>query len=261
MGVLPKEKTVESEEIFTEKRLAPYAEFDKKATGMIDKQKDQLKTDKEQEFYMALIEGGLAAAGEGGPNTLQNISKGFSKGVGRYGDALKDFRKAAQENSKMELELTKAQADRKVGNMDKYQEHVNKADEYNKSLATAKASGLSTLLGQDISGRYHLANTQLAGQYSLAGHSLPTGVERIALGLGGKDGLEAGLKKYSSIMGADARGDAALLAKYAGKEGEMALKLLEAGTPEEQDFAKMIRAKLQGSLMTPMSTPASKNRP
>jgi len=76
-----------------------------------------------------------------------------------------------------------------------------------------------------------------------------------------KEGLEAGLKRYSSIMGADARGDAALLAKYAGKDGEMALRLLEAGTLEEQDFAKMIRAKLQGSLMTPMSTPASKNRP
>jgi hypothetical protein len=169
MGVLPKEKTVESEEIFTEKRLAPYAEFDKRATGMIDKQKDQLKTDKEQEFYMSLIEGGLAAAGEGGPNAIQNIAKGFSKGVGRYGEALKDFRKASQENSKMELELTKAQADRKVGNMDKYQERIDKADEHNKSLAIAKASGLSTLLGQDIHGKYSLAQADISGRYHLAG--------------------------------------------------------------------------------------------
>jgi len=178
LGILPKAKTVEDEQIFTEKRLAPYAEFDKRATGMIDKQKDQLKTDKEQEFYMALIEGGLAAAGEGGPNALQNISKGFSKGVGRYGEALKDFRKAAQENSKMELELTKAQADRKVGNMDKYQERVDKADEHNKALSIAKMSGLGTLLGQDIHGKYSLAQADISGRYHVAGSRTSANAQR-----------------------------------------------------------------------------------
>jgi hypothetical protein len=35
----------------------------------------------------------------------------------------------------------------------------------------------------------------------------------------------------------------------------MALKLLEAGTPEEKAQAKMIRAKLQSVLLTPMSAP------
>jgi hypothetical protein len=31
---------------------------------------------------MSLIQGGLAAAGESGPNALQNIAKGFEKGLG-----------------------------------------------------------------------------------------------------------------------------------------------------------------------------------
>jgi hypothetical protein len=262
MGVLPKEKTVESEDIFTEKRLAPYAEFDKKATSMIDKQKDQLKTDKEQEFYMSLIEGGLAAAGEGGPNAIQNIAKGFSKGVGRYGEALKDFRKASQENSKMELELTKAQADRKVGNMDKYQEHVNKADEYNKSLATAKASGLSTLLGQDIHGKYQLASTamqeqgrlaatDLSGRYSVMTHGLPTGVERMVNQMPG-DTFADKLKGYSGIMGADARGDTALLTKYMGMSiAEKAQ--LKQNNPQ---LASLLEMQLQTALLKPTNKPS-----
>jgi hypothetical protein len=91
-------------------------------------------------------------------------------------------------------------------------------------------------------------------QASIAGANSPLALYRE---LGGTEGLEAGLKKYSSIMGPDARGDSAILAKYAGKDGEMSLRLLEAGTPEEQAFARMVRAKLQGALLTPMSAPMS----
>jgi hypothetical protein len=262
MGVLPKEKSVEAENIFTEKRLAPYAEFDKKATGMIDKQKDQLKTDKEQEFYMSLIEGGLAAAGEGGPNAIQNIAKGFSKGVGRYGEALKDFRKASQENSKMELELTKAQADRKVGNMDKYQERIDKADEHNKALSIAKMSGLSTLLGQDIHGKYQLASTamqergrlaqaDLSGRYSVMTHGLPTGVERMVSQMPG-DTFADKLKGYSGIMGADARGDTALLQKYMGMSiAEKAQ--LKQNNPQ---LVSLLDMQLQTALLKPTNKPS-----
>ena len=243
-----------------------------KATAMIEKEKGRLKEGKEQDFYMALIEGGLAAAGETGPDGLQNLAKGFSKGAASYRDALKDFRKGSQENAKMELELSRAEAAEKKGDIKTYYERMDKYKDRELTRDTAINQGIAQITntafsGQtqaaiaqsDILSREKIAKMNRDAQVAVAG--MPTGVERIALGLGGKEGLEAGLKKYSSIMGADARGDAALLAKYAGKDGEMALRLLEAGTLEEQDFAKMIRAKLQGSLMTPMSTPASKNRP
>jgi hypothetical protein len=243
-----------------------------KATAMVEKEKGRLKEGKEQDFYMALIEGGLAAAGETGPDGLQNLAKGFSKGAASYRDALKDFRKGSQENAKMELELSRAEAAEKKGDIKTYYERMDKYKDRELTRDTAINQGIAQITntafsGQtqaaiaqsDILSREKIAKMNRDAQVAVAG--MPTGVERIALGLGGKEGLEAGLKKYSSIMGADARGDAALLAKYAGKDGEMALRLLEAGTLEEQDFAKMIRAKLQGSLMTPMSTPASKNRP
>ena len=89
-------------------------------------------------------------------------------------------------------------------------------------------------------------------QLSVAG--MPNYIERIVNQMPGKT-YEDRLKAYSEIMGPSARGDSTLLAKYAGKDGEMALKLLEAGTPEEKAQAKMIRAKLQSVLLTPMSAP------
>ena len=89
-------------------------------------------------------------------------------------------------------------------------------------------------------------------QVAVAG--MPNYIERMVNQMPGKT-YEDRLKAYSEIMGPSARGDSTLLAKYAGKDGEMALKLLEAGTPEEKAQAKMIRAKLQSVLLTPMSAP------
>ncbi len=236
-----------------------------KATAMIEKEKGRLKEGKEQDFYMALIEGGLAAAGETGPDGLQNLAKGFSKGAASYRDALKDFRKGSQENAKMELELTRAEAAEKKGDiktyyerMDKYQDRkLRRDDSINQGIAQITNTGLQGLnqkdiTQMDIASREKIAKMSRDTQVALAGANSPLALYRE---LGGTEGLEAGLKKYSSIMGPDARGDAALLAKYAGKDGEMSLRLLEAGTPEEQAFARMVRTKLQSALLTPMSTP------
>lgn len=236
-----------------------------KATAMIEKEKGRLKEGKEQDFYMALIEGGLAAAGETGPDGLQNLAKGFSKGAASYRDALKDFRKGSQENAKMELELTRAEAAEKKGDiktyyerMDKYQDRkLRRDDSINQGIAQITNTGLQgqnqkDITQMDIASREKVAKMSRDTQVALAGANSPLALYRE---LGGKDGLEAGLKKYSSIMGPDARGDSAILAKYAGKDGEMSLRLLEAGTPEEQAFARMVRTKLQSALLTPMSAP------
>jgi hypothetical protein len=126
-----------------------------KAEGMINKEKNRLNEGKEQDFYMALIEGGLAAAGASGANTLQNIAQGFSKGAGSYASALKDFRKASQENAKMELDIERAKAAEKRGDMDAYQKAEDSIKNRNADIDKLKTSGL-----------FQLTNTNLAGQYS-----------------------------------------------------------------------------------------------
>ena len=90
--------------------------------------------------------------------------------------------------------------------------------------------------------------------------SMPTGVERMVTQMPGQTFGEK-LQAYSNIMGPDARSESMLLQKYAGKEGEMALRLLEAGSAGDQAYARMIRSRLQGAMLTPMSTPTGAVRP
>lgn len=95
----------------------------------VEKEAARLKTDKEQDFYMALIQGGLAAAAGDSPNALQNIAKGFSTGAASYKEALKDFRKATQENTKAEMELARYEATGKKDALKAYNEQIAKRDD------------------------------------------------------------------------------------------------------------------------------------
>jgi hypothetical protein len=146
-----------------------FADIDKpllaKMQSNIDKESSRLKTDKEQDFYMSLIQGGLAAAAESGPNALQNIAKGFSTGAASYKDALKDFRKATQENSKAELALQQYEATGKKDALKSYNEQIAKRDDrYAQGVAgiiqqnmASSASISAAKIGRDSMGEYRNA--------------------------------------------------------------------------------------------------------
>lgn len=158
---LPKKEEAQSEETFMNKRAEPMKEYFQKANASIQKEASRLKTDKEQDFYMSLIQGGLAAAAESGPNALQNIAKGFSVGAGSYKEALKDFRKASQENSKMEMDLMRAKAADKKGDMDAFQKHSEAVAERNTKIDGYKVSGVASLLGHQMSSSATLGAAKL----------------------------------------------------------------------------------------------------
>jgi hypothetical protein len=70
------------------------------ATSMLDKYVAQLEKsgesvgrDKKEAMYMALIQGGLAAAGGMSPNALQNIAQGATLGAQNYQQAMRDIKK------------------------------------------------------------------------------------------------------------------------------------------------------------------------
>jgi hypothetical protein len=146
--------------------------FDK-ANALVDKEKTRLKEGKDQDFYMALIEGGLAAAGETGPNGLQNLAKGFSKGAASYRDALKDFRKATQENAKMEVELARADAADKKGDLKSYYDHREKAMGRQAKKDDRIAAGISSIITTTEQGKFGLeaARINKEGQIAAAGAS------------------------------------------------------------------------------------------
>jgi hypothetical protein len=148
---LPKKEEAQSEETFMSKREAPMKEYFAKANQAIEKERSRLEEGKQQDFYRSLIEGGLAAAGGSSQYGLQNIAQGFSKGAASFREALKDFRRASQENSKMEMDLMKAKAADKKGDMDAYQKHMDSVAERNSKVDGYKVAGLSSLLGHKIS--------------------------------------------------------------------------------------------------------------
>jgi hypothetical protein len=198
-GLLPKKEELPDTEAVETKMAGFSAPAFKKAQDFIDKQKSQLKTDKEQDFYMALIEGGLAAASEAGPNALQNIAKGFSKGAGSYGAALKDLRKAAQENGKMEVDLARAEAEDKKGNYKAGLELREKAKDRNAKRDDVMTSGLFALTG-NINHSNAIIQSALISERSHAATAGASSPLALYSALGGGD-IEKGLKKHTDITG------------------------------------------------------------
>jgi len=208
----------------------------------IDKETERLKSDKEQDFFMSLIVGGAKAASGTSPYAFQNIADGVAAGAGNYKEALKDFRKATQENTKMEMELARYEATGKKDALKSYYSAQEKRDD-------RYAAGITTLSAQDMQNRGQMAAAGAKGQ-----------TERIIERIGNDPKFASAYDKYATTN-TDARSNAALLAKYAGKDGEMSLKMMEASKdPTEVQRAKQIRALLQQQLLQPVDQPSSLNR-
>jgi hypothetical protein len=151
------------DEVTKEGRMQEFADIRKptvdKMTALIDQQKNKLGTEKEENFYMSLIQGGLAAAGGTGPNALQNIAQGFEKGAGTYAAGVKDLRKAAQENSKMEMDLARYESSGKEESLKSYYDHQDKRQ-------GLIAAGLGSIYGHGVSGAAQVQGAQI----NAAGH-------------------------------------------------------------------------------------------
>jgi microsomal dipeptidase-like Zn-dependent dipeptidase len=229
MGIdkfLPKKEEAPVKETFMKEREDISRPVYEKATAMLEKEKSRLNEGKEQDFYMALIEGGLEAAAGNSPNGLQNLAAGFSKGAKSYSVALKDFRKAAQENSKMELDMERARAAEKRGDMDAFQKYEDSIKNRNADIDKLKTSGIFALQNVHTSGAYQLQSTGMTtssqeriaklnreAQASVAG--MPNYIERMVNQMPG-DTYADKLKAYSEIMGPNAKADSTMLMKYMG---------------------------------------------
>lgn len=223
-----------------------FSEIDKplldKMKAGIDKERNRLESDKEQDFYMALIQGGLAAAAESGPNALQNIAKGLSTGAGSYKEALKDFRKATQENTKMEMEMARYEASGKKDALKSYYDAQAKRDD-------RYAAGLTTLMAQQV---------QTQGQIAAAG--MPSGTERLISRIGTDPKFAAAYEKYAA-MGPNAKLPNQILAKYADPKELMKLKVMDPDLYEQVKAQLDMAAGLGGGVPRPINQPLGNARP
>lgn len=141
------------------------AEIDKpvieKVQATIDAQKSKLKSENEQNFFMSMIIGGLEAAGGDSQYALQNIAKGGAKGAAHFNEGIKDLRKAAQENAKMEVELAKYEATGKKEALKSYYAAQERRDD-------RYADGMTRIMTQQM---------QTQGQIAAAGAGARAGVD------------------------------------------------------------------------------------
>lgn len=122
-------------------------------------QEAALPREKDESFWMAVTQAGLAAAAGKSSNALQNIAEGFGTGLAGYKDALKEFKKAEQERDKAMADIERARRAEKRGDVDAALAFENKSQERLDRHNDRVAAGLASLTG-----------AQIGGEYSLAGH-------------------------------------------------------------------------------------------
>lgn len=266
-GTLEQQEAQERQDILNEKeaRAAKLAAFNKEQGPAMAGYEKLLKgeemqdaTDKEKAGLMSLMKGFLAMAAGESPNAATNIAKGAMVGLGDYGDALKEFKKSAKERNKAMAEIENARRAEAKGDLKDQQASEDKANDY---LRASKRHGIDAIISatgksaEVSAGLYKsMADNASANARTMMQVNAPSGVERLVGRMQTDPKFAAAYRDYASI-GPDVKGDAALLAKYAGPQGQIALQMLEAEGPEGKLQAQLIRQKLQAAMLTPTSKP------
>jgi len=110
---------------FSKEQGPAYAGYEK----LLQKEELQDATDKEKSGLMALMKGFLAMAAGESPNAATNIAKGAMVGLGDYGDALKEFKKAAKERNKAMADIENARRAEAKGDFKDQQTFTDRANE------------------------------------------------------------------------------------------------------------------------------------
>jgi hypothetical protein len=218
-------------EAFNKEQGPAFASYEK----LLQKEELQDTTDKEKSGLMSLMKGFLAMAAGESPNAATNIAKGAMVGLGDYGDALKEFKKAAKERNKAMADIENARRAEAKGDFkdqrtfeDRAAERIAASDDRFTGLISQitgkEADVAASLLNnmESIAANKDLAGMKEAGlnkrfnaeQAGLNARALmPTGDARTAIMLGSgntqAERLESGMKKLQEIT-ADKSGMAAV---------------------------------------------------
>jgi len=260
-----KETRLTQLDAFNKEKGPAFAGYEK----LLQKEELQDATDKEKSGLMSLMKGFLAMAAGESPNAATNIAKGAMVGLGDYGDALKEFKKAAKERNKAIADIENARRAESRDDFKSQQMYEEKADtrlaESDRAFTnavtqiTGKKGEIASGIYKDMVNNAEATNRvriQEAGNNARTNAQInaPSGVERLVSRMQTDPKFAAAYRDYASIV-PDVRGDQAILAKYAGPQGEIALKMLENSGEEGRMQAQLIRQKLQAAMLTPMNTP------
>lgn len=120
-----KEERLAQLDAFNKQQGPAFASYEK----MLQKEELQDVTDKEKAGLTSLMKGFLAMAAGESPNAATNIAKGAMVGLGDYGDALKEFKKAAKERTKAMADIEQARRSEAKGDFKDTQMFTDRANE------------------------------------------------------------------------------------------------------------------------------------
>ena len=120
-----KEERLAQLDAFNKQQGPAFASYEK----MLQKEELQDVTDKEKAGLTSLMKGFLAMAAGESPNAATNIAKGAMAGLGDYGDALKEFKKAAKERTKAMADIEQARRSEAKGDFKDQQMFTDRANE------------------------------------------------------------------------------------------------------------------------------------
>jgi len=261
-----KENSIEALKAFNEKQGPAYAGYEK----LLQKEELQDATDKEKAGLMSLMKGFLAMAAGESPNAATNIAKGAMAGLGDYGDALKEFKKAAKERNKEFQFIQQARRAEERGDFDKVQMYEDKATAANQASARFGIAAINDITNAGAKISSDIYNTTLSNisRENIAAMGERGATARANAQLNAKGQTERlvdrmttdpkfaeSYKNFASI-GPDARGDQAIIAKYSGPQGQIALQLLEASGPEGKAQAQIIKQIIKqntGAMLKPVN--------
>ena len=136
-----KENSIEALKAFNEKQGPAYAGYEQ----LLKKEELQDATDKEKAGLMSLMKGFLAMAAGESPNAATNIAKGAMAGLGDYGDALKEFKKAAKERNKEMQNIEQARRSEERGDFKETRMYEDKADTARQASARFGIAAISEI--------------------------------------------------------------------------------------------------------------------
>jgi hypothetical protein len=169
-----------------------------------EKEASKAADDKKEMLYMAMIKGGLAAAGGTSQYAIKNIADGFGIGLDDAAKGMKELKLAEKERSRGLAAIEEARRAEKRGDVDKAVAARDKADErmanYNLHVMQSK----TTLLGDTMKSNTSLQVAAMQERGANARAALPPKEMQMAMMLGtGKtdaERLESGMKRMQEVQ-------------------------------------------------------------
>ena len=115
--------------------------------------------EKDQSFWMSVMQAGLSAASGTSPNALKNIADGMNVGLSSYKESLKEFKKAEKERQKAMADIEQARRAEARGDADTAIKATERSEDRMDKFNGYSMQGIAALRSQEMQERGSTART------------------------------------------------------------------------------------------------------